>query len=325
AAPDFGVLWRFAARHGVTFFGAGAAFYTACLKNGLDFGALGDLSAVEALGSTGSPLPAAVQVSVSEALQAAGHPGVWWYNTSGGTDICGAFCTGNPDLPAAPGKLQCRQLGAAVESWDEAGAPLVGAVGELVCVRPLPSMPIYLWGDSDGARYRAAYFDKYPGVWRHGDWIKIDADGVCEIFGLSVATITRCGHRMGTSEIYDAVERLPEIQDALAIDVRSGDGDTQLILFVVTSPGRHEAAALRSAIAGAIRGSLSPRFVPDQIIEVSEIPRTLSGKKQELPVKRLFEGASLEKVVDLSAMANPAAMARMVELAQAFRTADQDA
>ncbi|MBS0363509.1 MAG: acetoacetate--CoA ligase, partial [Proteobacteria bacterium] len=323
--PDFGVLWRFAARHGVTFFGAGAAFYAGCLKSGLDFQALGDLSSIKALGSTGSPLPASVQIAVSEGLQAAGHPGVWWYNTSGGTDICGAFCTGNPDLPSAPGKLQCRQLGAAVEAWDEAGAPLVGAVGELVCVRPLPSMPIYLWGDEAGARYQASYFDKYPGVWRHGDWIRIDADGTCEIFGRSDATINRGGHRMGTSEIYDAVERLPQIRDALAIDVRSGDGETQLILLVVTSPEDHDTADLTSAVADAIRRSLSPRFVPDQVIEVAEIPRTLSGKKQELPVKRLFEGARLESVVDLSAMANPDSMAEMARLADAYRAEVQPA
>lgn len=323
--PDFGVLWRFAARNRVTFFGAGAPFYTACVKAGIDFGSLGDLSGVKALGSTASPLPATVQTTLSQALQAAGCPDVWWYNSSGGTDICGAFCTGNAELPAAPGKLQCRQLGAAVEAWDEQGVARIGEVGELVCVRPLPSMPIYLWGDADGARYHNAYFDKYPGVWRHGDWLRIDADGVCEIFGRSDATINRGGHRMGTSEIYDAVERLPQVQDSLAIDVRSADSDTRLLLFVVAGPGGHDAAALQAAIAAAIRGSLSPRFVPDRVIPVAEIPRTLSGKKQELPVKRLFEGARLADVVDLSAMANPASMTEMAALADAFRREEQPA
>jgi acetoacetyl-CoA synthetase len=317
AAPDFGVLWRFAARHRVSIFGAGAPFYTACVKADLDLRTVGDLSALRVLGSTAAPLPAAVQVTMSAQLEAAGYPGAWWYNSSGGTDICGAFCTGNAELPAAPGKLQCRQLGAAVEAWDEDGSPLVGEVGELVCLRPLPSMPIYLWGDADGSRYRSAYFETYPGVWRHGDWLKIDADGVCEIFGRSDATINRGGHRMGTSEIYDAVEALAEIQDSLAIDVRGAEGDSKLILFVVATEPDDE--ALQAAVRAAIRRSLSPRFTPDRIIRVAEIPRTLSGKKQELPAKRLFEGARLADVVDLSAMVNPGSMREMARLADDFR------
>lgn len=318
-APDFGALWRFAARNRVTFFGAGAPFYSACVKAGLDFQSSGDLSSVRVLGSTASPLPATVQTTISRQLRASGHPGVWWFNTSGGTDICGAFCAGSAHLPEAPGKLQCRQIGAAVESWDEGGAARIGAVGELVCVRPLPSMPIYLWGDTDGSRYRSSYFDKYPGVWRHGDWIQIDSDGTCEIFGRSDATINRKGHRIGTSEVYNAVDHLSEVDESLAIDVRSQSGETQLILLVVTSMVKYDYKKLHAAIAEAIRSSLSPRFVPDQIIRVAEIPRTLSGKKQELPVKRLFEGAQLGDVVDLSAMANPSSMTEMVKLAEEFR------
>ena len=321
SAPDFGILWRFAARHRVTFFGAGAPFYTACIKADLDFTALGDLSSIKVLGSTAAPLPAAVQVAVSDRLADAGYPDIWWCNCSGGTDICGAFCNGNADLPPAPGKVQCRQLGAAVESWDERGQPLIGEVGELVCIRPYPSMPIYFWGDEGGHRYRDTYFSKYPGVWRHGDWLRIDADGTCEIFGRSDATINRAGHRMGTSEIYDAVERLPEVEDSLAIDVLGKDGSSQLILFVVTPLAASEAPRLQSLVAGAIRQSLSPRFVPDRIIKVAEIPRTLSAKKQELPVKRLFEGARLTDVVDLSATANAGAMTEMARLAESFRRA----
>jgi acetoacetyl-CoA synthetase len=310
---DWATLWRFAARNYVTFFGAGAAFYTMCVKGGLDLASVGDLSALGALGSTASPLPADVQLALSDRLKASGYPDICWFNSSGGTDICGAFCTANSDLPPTPGKLQCRQLGAAVESWSPDGRPVIGEVGELVCTRPMPSMPLFLWGDEDGSRYHQSYFDTYPGVWRHGDWIKIEVDGTCEIFGRSDATINRGGHRLGTSEIYDAVERLDAVADSMAIDVRVG-GDSQLLLFVVPANGMR-GAALANAVCQAIRSSLSPRFVPDKVIEVSGIPRTLSGKKQELPVKRLFEGRALAEVADLSAMANPDVMQEFLTLA----------
>jgi acetoacetyl-CoA synthetase len=317
--PDLGMLWRFAARNRVTFFGAGAPFYTACIKAGLDLATLGDLSAVRVLGSTASPLPASVEIALSAKFTDQGYAAPFWFNSSGGTDICGAFCTANAELPPAPGKLQCRQIGAAVEAWDEAGQPVVGTVGELVCVRPLPSMPIHLWGDGDGSRYIDTYFSKYPGIWRHGDWLSIDADGTCEIFGRSDATINRGGHRIGTSEIYDAIEPLDDLADSLAIDVMGKGGDTRLILFVVPqrSGGTDDLDAL---IASAIRSSLSPRFVPDEFIRVSEIPRTLSGKKQELPVKRLFEGANPGEVFVASAMANPDSIHEFANLARQFRS-----
>lgn len=317
--PDFGVLWRFAARNGVTFFGAGAPFYTACIKADFDLATAGDLSALHVLGSTASPLPASVQTALSAKFTDQNYAAPFWFNSSGGTDICGAFCTANEELPPAPGKLQCRQIGAAVESWNEAGQPVVGTVGELVCVRPLPSMPIYLWGDGDGCRYRDAYFAKYPSVWRHGDWLSIDADGICEIFGRSDATINRSGHRVGTREIYDAIEPLPGLADSLAIDVMGKDGDTRLILFVVPAlpDGGDD---LDAQIASAIRRSLSPRFVPDAFVRVSEIPRTLSGKKQELPVKRLFEGANPNDVFVPSAMINPNSVQEFASLAEQFRS-----
>ena len=300
--PDWGLLWRFAARNKVSFFGSGAQFFTLCVKSGADFRSAGDLSALRALGSTASPLSADVQTGMSAAI---GRPDIWWFNSSGGTDICGAFCAGNRNLPPTPGKMQCRQLGAAVESWNEDGQAVVGEVGELVCTRPLPSMPLYLVGDPEGVRYRESYFDKFPGVWRQGDWVRVDADGACEIFGRSDATINRGGHRMGTSEIYAAVERLDAVADSLVIDVRMRTGDSQLILFLVPSAGVAFSADLESAVRLSIRESLSPRFVPDQIVPVSAIPRTLSSKKQELPIKRLFEGAPVGKVLDVSAMANP--------------------
>jgi acetoacetyl-CoA synthetase len=301
-APDWAQLWRFAARNRVTFFGSGAQFYTLCVKSGVDFRQAGDLSALRALGSTASPLSADVQIGMSEAL---GRPDLWWFNSSGGTDICGAFCSGNPNLPPAPGKLQCRQLGAAVEAWDENGRAVVDEVGELVCTRPLPSMPLYLVGDTDGSRYRDSYFDKFPGVWRHGDWIRLEADGTCEIFGRSDATINRGGHRMGTSEIYSAVERLDDVADAMVIDVRVREGDSQLLLFLVLASGVVMSAELEAAVRKAIREALSPRFLPDRIIAVPAIPRTLSSKKQELPIKRLFEGAEVDRILDVSAMTNP--------------------
>jgi acetoacetyl-CoA synthetase len=318
-APDWGLLWRFAARNKVSFFGAGAQYYTLAVKAGVDLTKAGDLSAVRALGSTASPLPALVQTNLSHMIAQAGAAHVWWFNSSGGTDICGAFCTGNRELPSAPGKLQCRQLGAAVEAWDEEGCALLGEVGELVCTRPLPSMPLFLWGDADGSRYRESYFDTYDGVWRHGDWLRIEASGACEIFGRSDATINRGGHRMGTSEIYDAVERLGDVADTLVIDARSNDNDSELLLFVVPAPDAARGEALAAKIRDAIRTGLSPRFLPDRIVEVAAIPRTLSSKKQELPIKRLFEGADLAKVIDPSAMANPESLEEYSALAAEFR------
>lgn len=301
--PDWTTLWRFAARHRVTFFGAGAAFYASCLKAEVALADAGDLSSVRALGSTGSPLAPDVQRWGTEAFAALGTPDIWWCNISGGTDLCGNFTTGHRELPQRPGVMQCRQIGSSVEAWNEAGEPVIGEVGELVCTRPMPAMPIYLWGDDDGSRYRDAYFSHFPGVWRHGDWIRIDPDGSCTISGRSDATINRAGLRMGSSEIYSAVEALPEILDSLVVDVDTAAG-SDLLLFVHTASGTVD-EGLRTAIAGAIRTALSPRFIPDRVIAAPGVPRTLSGKKQEVPVKRLLLGQPVQKVFDPSAMANP--------------------
>lgn len=317
-AQDWGLLWRFVARHRITFFGSGAQYFTMCEKADIDLSGVGDLSMLRALGSTASPLPALVQSGISRRLSAAGQPRVWWFNSSGGTDICGSFCTGNRELAEAPGKLQCRQLGAAVEAWDDQGREVIGEVGELVCTKPLPNMPVGLWGDVDGEHYREAYYDYFPGVWRHGDWIKIDSDGTCEIFGRSDTTINRGGHRMGTSEIYSAVDQLDEVIDSLVVEVRVEGGDSRLLLFVVTTPGVLS-DALASAIRVAIRNSLSPRFLPDHIFPVKSIPRTRSSKRMELPVKRLFEGQQVGQVAEPAAMENPAALAEYVVLASEFR------
>jgi acetoacetyl-CoA synthetase len=306
--PDWSVLWRFVARHKVTFFGAGAAYFTNCMKAGLVSKECGDLSRVRALGSTGSPLPEEVQRWGSKQILDAGSKEVWWCNISGGTDFCGAFVGGNRDLPEVPGQMQCRELGHAVEAWNEQGQPVIGEVGELVCTKAIPSMPLYFWGDEGNARYVSSYFDTYPGVWRHGDWIRIGEDGGCIIYGRSDATINRQGLRMGTSEIYSAVEGLPEVLDSMVVDLEYLGRDSYMPLFVVLRPGVALDDAMRAKINNAIKTSLSPRFVPNDIFQVAEIPRTLSGKKQELPIKKLLLGQPIEKVVNREAMANPGSL-----------------
>ncbi|MCW5631427.1 MAG: acetoacetate--CoA ligase, partial [Rhodoferax sp.] len=323
AAPDWSTLWRFAAELGVTFFGAGAAFYANCMKAGLELSTVGDLRKVRALGTTGSPLSEDVQnwgtrqfrqvhatagrggdlrgAGPSQGAQApsggsephaVGERGgdIWWCNISGGTDFAGAFIGGNRELPLVPGEMQCRLLGCAVQAWDENGQPVTDAVGELVCTEPIPSMPLYLWGDTNHERYLSSYFDMYPGVWRHGDWLKVGANGGCVIYGRSDATINRHGLRMGTSELYSAVEALPEVLDSLVVDLEYLGRDSFMPLFVVLREGLALDDALRARINQAIRTALSPRFVPNAILQVQEVPRTLSGKKQELPIKKLLLG-----------------------------------
>lgn len=333
-APDWGVLWRFAARHQVSFFGAGAAFYANCMKAGVELAACGDLSRIWGIGSTGSPLAPEVQAWGTEQFRRIAktpeQSDIWWCNISGGTDFCGAFIGGNRELPQRPGVMQCRMLGAAVEAWNEAGEPVIGQVGELVCTQPIPSMPLYLLNDEDGARYRASYFEMYPpghgrrpgggdlpqeagSVWRHGDWLRIgDEQGEgewCVIYGRSDATINRHGLRMGTSEIYSAVEGIPEVLDSMVVDLEHLGRESYMPLFVVLRPGVELDEALKTRIDTAIRTALSPRFVPDEIFQVAEIPRTLSGKKQELPIKKLLLGQPLDQVVNPQAMANPASLA----------------
>lgn len=324
-AVDWGVLWRFVERHQVSFFGAGAAYFASCMKAGLDARAIGDFSRVRALGSTGSPLSEEVQRWGTQQLHNAGARDVWWCNISGGTDFCGNFIGGNRELPEVPGQMQCRQLGASVEAWNEQGQPVIGEVGELVCTKPIPSMPLYLWGDEGNARLLSSYFDTYPGIWRHGDWIKIGEDGGCVIFGRSDATINRQGLRMGTSEIYSAVEALPEVLDSMVVDLEYLGRDSYMPLFVVLRPGLTLDDALRKKLNDAIRTALSPRFLPNDIFQVAAIPRTLSGKKQELPVKKLLLGQPLEKVVNKEAMANPDSLDWYVALARERAGAPQAA
>jgi acetoacetyl-CoA synthetase len=320
--PDWGVLWRFASELGVTFFGAGAAFFANCLKAGVDLSQYPGLKTVRALGTTGSPLSEDAQRWGTREFEKLGVHDIWWCNISGGTDFAGAFIGGNRELPQVPGQMQCRELGCAVEAWNERGEPVIGEVGELVCTRPIPSMPIGFWNDTDvrepakgsdtapagaviGPRYLSSYFDSYPGVWRHGDWLKITPEGGCIIYGRSDATINRHGLRMGTSELYSAVEALPEVLDSMVVDLEFLGRESYMPLFVVLRPGVALDDAMKAKLNGAIRTALSPRFVPDEILQVPEIPRTLSGKKQELPIKKLLLGHPIEKVVNRDAMANP--------------------
>ena len=306
--PDWTVLWRFAAELGVTFLGAGAAFFANCMKAGIDLSACGDLRRVRALGTTGSPLSEETQRWGSAQFEKIGMPGIWWCNISGGTDFASAFIGGNRELPLVPGEMQCRVLGCAVEAWNEQGQPVIDEVGELVCTQPIPSMPLYFWGDESNQRYLSSYFDMYPGVWRHGDWLKITLSGSCIIYGRSDATINRYGLRMGTSELYSAVEALPEVLDSMVVDLEYLGRESYMPLFVVPRAGVALDDALKAKINDAIKTALSPRFVPNEILRVPEIPRTLSGKKQELPIKKLLLGQPIEKVVNKDAMANPACL-----------------
>lgn len=300
--PDLLESWRMVARERLTHFGAGAAFFQSCLKAGVTPGDL-DLAALQHLGSTGSPL----SPEAYDWVYAAVKSDLWLAPISGGTDLCGAFVGGNPMLPVRKGEMQCRYLGNATHAWDESGCAVVGQVGELVCTAPLPSMPLYFWGDNDGAKLREAYFDTWPGVWRHGDWIEITAEGGAVIYGRSDATINRHGLRLGSAEIYRAVEALEAVADALVVDLEYLGRASELILFVVPAPGMALDDALRGQIAARIRADVSPRFVPDTMVAIHEVPRTLSGKKLEVPVRKLLLGQAPERVVNRDAMANPAA------------------
>jgi acetoacetyl-CoA synthetase len=335
--PDWTILWRFAAREGVTFFGAGAAFFANCLKAGVDLSACGDLSAVRALGTTGSPLSEDAQrwgtAQFAAIAKTEAQRDIWWCNISGGTDFAGAFIGGNRELPQTPGRMQCRLMGCAVEAWDEQGRPVIDAVGELVCAQPIPSMPLYFVGDKDNQRLIGSYFDMYPAghgrapgggdldpaagaVWRHGDWLRIHPDGSCVIYGRSDATINRHGLRMGTSELYSAVETLPEVLDSMVVDLEYLGRESYMPLFVVLRPGLALDDGMRAKISDAIRTALSPRFLPNEVFQVAEIPRTLSGKKQELPIKKLLLGQPLEKVINREAMANPGCLDWYVDFAR---------
>jgi len=309
--PDMGVLWDLAERAGITMFGTSASYIAACMKAGVEPSKGRDLSRLGAVGSTGSPLAPEGFDWIYEQLGA----DTWLFSTSGGTDLCTAFVGGSALLPVYRGELQARALGAAVEAWNEDGVPVIDAVGELVVTEPMPSMPVCFWDDPDGSRYRASYFELFPGVWRHGDWIEITSRGTAVIYGRSDSTINRSGIRMGTSEIYRAVLSLDEIVDALVVDVPRPGTEGWMPLFVVLRDGAALDDALRKEIARRVRAECSPRHVPDEVFAIAEVPRTLSGKVLEVPVKRILMGTPAEKAASRDSLANPAALDYFTEMA----------
>ncbi|GHJ18310.1 acetoacetate--CoA ligase [Micromonospora sp. AKA38] len=311
--PDLGALWRLAAETGTTYFGTSAPFLLASRKAGLVPQEIADLSALRGLGSTGAPLPAEgftwVYENVSDHLQL--------QSLSGGTDVCTGFVGGVPLLPVHAGEIACRALGAKVEARSADGSAVVGQLGELVITEPMPSMPVGFWNDPDGARYREAYFEVYPGVWRHGDWITVNERGGCVITGRSDATLNRGGVRLGTAEFYSVVEGLDEVVDSVVVHLEDDEGGAgELLLFVVLADGLELDDDMRRKICRELRTALSPRHVPDEIHQVRAVPRTLSAKKLEVPVKKILTGTPVDAAAAKGALANPESLTAFAALAQ---------
>jgi acetoacetyl-CoA synthetase len=311
--PDLGRLWDLAEDAGITVFGTSAAFVSASIKAGV-VPEQGRELRVRALGSTGSPLAPEGFDWLYEHL----GERLWLFSTSGGTDVCTAFVGGVPTLPVYRGELQAASLGVALAAFDPEGNPVVGEVGELVVTEPMPSMPVFFWNDEDGSRYREAYFEMYPGVWRHGDWIEIAERGTAVISGRSDSTINRGGIRIGTAEIYRALDSVPELLDALVVDLPREATDGWIALFVVLRKGVELDRELTTRMARAIRERCSPRHVPDAAFQIAAVPRTLSGKVVEVPVKRILMGGDPEKVVSRGSLANPEALDAFSEFARRF-------
>ncbi len=314
--PDLGTLWRFAEETRLSFFGAGAAFYMNCKKAGLEPAKIADLSLIRSVGSTGSPLPEEGYTWLIEQLG-----DVLIAAISGGTDVAASYVGACPIMPVYAGEMQCRTLGTAVVAMDDNGNELIDEVGELVITKPMPSMPLYFWGDEDGQRYHDSYFDTFPGLWRHGDWIRITPRGGAVIYGRSDTTINRHGIRMGTSEIYRVVEEQPEVLDSLVVDLEYLGKSSFMPLFVVLREGVTLDEGLSGRIRHAIRTSLSARHLPNEIVQVEAVPRTLTGKKMELPIKKLLLGKPLAEVANPDAMANPDCLAYYQAFARDHNTA----
>ena len=311
AHPDMDVLWDLAEQTGMSCFGTSASYVAACMKAGVAPSSGRGLERLRAVGSTGSPLsPEGFEWVYDQVGR-----DTWLFSTSGGTDVCTAFVGGVPLLPVYRGELQGRSLGAAVEAFDDQGSSVVDQVGELVITEPMPSMPLYLWGDEDGSRYRASYFEHFPGVWRHGDWIEITSRGTAVIYGRSDSTINRQGVRMGTSEIYRAVQAVPEVLDALVVDIPRPGTEGWMPLFVVLEQGVDLDERLTKEIKRLIREQCSPRHVPNAVLQVREVPRTLSGKVLEVPVKRILTGTPAEQAASRDSLANPESLDYFVDLA----------
>ena len=315
AYPDLNALWQLAEAEKVSYFGASAPYLLACQKTGSEPNQHYDLSALRGLGTTGAPLPADgfdwVYTHVSKDLLLG--------SVSGGTDVCTAFLLSCPLLPVHAGEIQCRGLGAKIEAFDDAGRSVLNEVGELVLTAPFPAMPVFFWGDDSGARFLDSYFAMYPGIWRHGDWLKLTPSGGAVIYGRSDSTLNRGGVRMGTSEFYRVVEHIPEVVDSLVVDTGSlADATGRLYLFVVLQGGAPASDELKQRIAREVRRELSPRHVPDEIIAVPAVPRTLNGKKLEVPVKRLLLGAEPTQVASRDTLANPEALDAFAALARSL-------
>lgn len=304
AWPDAEALWRFIDSQQVTLFGCGAAFLVNCMKDRLRPRDFAPLRALRAINSTGSPLPIDAYRWVYEAVK----PDLWLASISGGTDIASGFVACAPTLPVTAGEIQCRELGVAAYAFDDAGRSVVDEVGELVVTQPMPSMPVFFWNDPDGRRYRESYFEQYPGIWRHGDWIRFTPGGTCVIYGRSDSTINRFGIRMGTAEIYRVVEEIPEVRDSLVVDLEYLGRPSFLPLFVVLQPGVVLDPALQERIRDQIRIKASARHVPNVVLQVEEVPRTLTGKKMEVPIRKLLLGAAPDKVAAPATMQNPASL-----------------
>ncbi|MGY1642139.1 acetoacetate--CoA ligase [Geodermatophilus sp. SYSU D00703] len=312
AYPSIDAQFALAARTRLTYLGTSAGYLTACEKAGIRPGETHDLSALRYIGSTGSPLPASAFSWVYDAVGS----DVFLGSLSGGTDVATGFVGSSPLLPVTAGELQRPMLAVAAASWDEQGEPVVGELGELVVTEPMPSMPLYFWNDPDGSRYREAYFEPWPGVWRHGDWMEVTERGTCVITGRSDSTLNRGGVRMGTADIYAAVEAIPEVADCVVLGVEQRDGGYWMPLFVKLAEGRELTPELESAIKDAIRRQASPRHVPDEVIAVPGVPHTRTGKRLEVPLKRLFQGVDPARALNVGAVDDPAAVEHYVALAR---------
>ncbi|MBK8567513.1 MAG: acetoacetate--CoA ligase [Saprospiraceae bacterium] len=299
--PSLDRLWDLAEKARIAHFGTSAPYLSACMKQGLEPGKQHDLSALRSIGSTGSPLPPDAFDWVYDHVK----KDLWLSSMAGGTDVCTAWVGGNPMGPVYKGEIQARCLGAAIESWDENGLPLVAGVGELVVTQPMPSMPVFFWGDHDHEKYIGSYFDVYPGIWRHGDWIEItEHDGII-IYGRSDATLNRQGVRIGTAEIYRAMDKIPAIKDSLIVNIELPGGGDYMPLFVLLNVGETLNEDIKKQINQTLRSEYSPRHVPDEIISCPDIPYTISGKKMEAPVKKILMGKQLDKAANLDSMRNP--------------------
>ena len=313
--PDLNVLWDLAETLPIHHFGTSAPYLTACMKRGLMPGTTFDLSHLRSIGSTGAPLPA----EAFDWVYGQVSPSLWLCSMSGGTDVCTAFVGGCPYKPVYRGRIQGRALGCALHAYDESGTPVTGRLGEMVITQPMPSMPVFFWNDPDNARYRSSYFEHYPGQWRHGDWIHIHEDGSLVIHGRSDATLNRNGVRIGTAEIYAVLNGIEGLKDSMVLNLEKPGGDDVMPLFVVLAEDVSLTDTLADQINQTLRKACSPRHVPDLIVPVPDVPYTLSGKKMEVPVKKLLLGMQASTSMNRDAVRNPEAVAFFVDYAETFR------